>query len=762
MRSYIRKVWESLLSKPKKKARQKARLGVELLEVRCVPSTTGPTGANNTVTTLENVPYVFQTSDFGFNDGVAGSTFRAVEITTLPTAGTLTDNGNAVAAGGVVLTTDITNHELIFTPAADSSGSPYASYTFQVEAGGGASSGNGVIDPNPKTMTIDVTFVNQAPSGTSKTISIAKNSAYTLQTSDFGFTDPNIPAKSLQAVEITSTPTAGSLTDDASGTAVTVAAGTFVPVADISSGDLVFTPAANATGSPYGSFTFQVQNNGGTANGGVNIDPTAKTMTFDVIVPNSAPSGTSNTVNTTENHAYVFQTSDFGFSDPNTPPNAFQAVKVTTLPAHGTLTDNGVNVTAGTFVSAADISSGKFAFTPASDSSGNAYASFTFQVQNNGGTLAGGVDTDPTPKTMTVNVTFVNQAPTGTSKSINVVQNTSHTFSTSDFGYIDPNSPAESLLAVEITTTPTAGALTDDASGTPVTVAAGTFVPVADITNGDLVFTPAANTLGSPYASFTFQVQNNGGTANGGVDTDPTPKTITLNAVLPTKAPTGKSNTVSTAENAPYVFQSSDFGFTDPNTPAYSLNAVDVTTLPTAGTLSDNGVAITTAGTFVSAADIANGDFVFTPATGAAAARMAHSPSRFRTMAERSAAASITDPTPKTMTVNVTAPTAAASGTVSGVAYIDANGNEKFDSGELTLPGVVITLTGTTAVQNTQVHVTATTNASGDFTFLNVLPGTYSLQSGSVPRADLRRRCQHRHHQCLQRREHCRRASPQR
>ena len=39
------------------------------------------------------------------------------------------------------------------------------------------------------------------------------------------------------------------------------------------------------------------------------------------------------------------------------------------------------------------------------------YATFTFQVQDNGGTANGGVDLDQTPNTITVNVTAVNDAP---------------------------------------------------------------------------------------------------------------------------------------------------------------------------------------------------------------------------------------------------------------------------------------------------------------------------------------------------------------
>ena len=47
--------------------------------------------------------------------------------------------------------------------------------------------------------------------------------------------------------------------------------------------DLTFTPAPDGYGSPYGSFTFQVQDDGGTADGGVDLDPVPKTMTLDVM-----------------------------------------------------------------------------------------------------------------------------------------------------------------------------------------------------------------------------------------------------------------------------------------------------------------------------------------------------------------------------------------------------------------------------------------------------------------------------------------------
>src|SRR5213075_829347 len=266
----------------------------------------------------------------------------------------------------------------------------------------------------------------------------------------------------LAAVEITSLATHGTLKDD--GVAVT--AGQFVSAADISSGKLKFFPAANANGAGYATFTFQVQDNGGTANSGVDTDQSANTMTIDVTSVNDAPQGTNNTVTVLEDHVYTFSTADFGFSDPTDAPspNSLQAVKITTLPGPGTLTDDSVAVTAGQFVSAADISGNKLKFTPAANANGTGYASFTFQVQDDGGTANSGVDLDQSANTMTIDVTSVNDAPQGTNNTVTVLEDHVYTFSTADFGFSDPtDAPSpNSLQAVKITTLPGPGTLTDD------------------------------------------------------------------------------------------------------------------------------------------------------------------------------------------------------------------------------------------------------------------------------------------------------------
>ena len=397
--------------------------------------------------------------------------------------------------------------------------------------GGGGSSAFSVASASAG---IAVTDVNQAPQGTDGAVTLIQNTTYQFVASDFGFSDPNdTPSNGLAAVRITSLPTSGTLSNN--GVAVSI--GQFISVADINAGLLTFTPAVNASGNNYTSFTFQVQDDGGTANGATDIDQSPNQLTINIARVNNAPSGTSGSVSTIENTPYAFSPSNFGFSDAiDTPFDQLLAVQITTLPTTGTLTVGGAAVSAGQFVTAASINLGQLVFTPAANTYGANYATFTFQVQDNGGTANGGVDLDPTPKTLTIDVARVNDAPTGTNGNVSASENTAYVFTAANFGFSDPSdTPPDQLLAVQITSLPTAGTLT--VGGAAVT--AGQVVSAAAINAGQLVFTPTANSFGVGYATFTFQVQDNGGTANGGVDLNPAPKSMTIDvaAVVVPAAP---------------------------------------------------------------------------------------------------------------------------------------------------------------------------------------------------------------------------------
>jgi len=119
-----------------------------------------------------------------------------------------------------------------------------------------------------------------------------------------------------------------------------------------------------------------------------------------------------------------------------------------------------------------------------------------------------------------------NHAPAGTNATKTILEDGVYTFAAANFGFSDANdSPANTLLAVKITTLPLAGSLKLN----NVAVTAGQVVAVADINAGLLKFSPAANANGAGCANFTFQVQDDGGTGNGGVDLDQSPNTFTFN-----------------------------------------------------------------------------------------------------------------------------------------------------------------------------------------------------------------------------------------
>ncbi len=111
-----------------------------------------------------------------------------------------------------------------------------------------------------------------------------------------------------------------------------------------------------------------------------------------------SPTGTDNTVTTLEDTNKVFATNDFPFADAG--GQTLTRVRIDSLPVTGTLKLNGVAVSAGQIITAADITSGKLAWTPPADNNGAALASFTFSV--------GDARTfDAAPNTMTINVTPV-------------------------------------------------------------------------------------------------------------------------------------------------------------------------------------------------------------------------------------------------------------------------------------------------------------------------------------------------------------------
>ena len=302
------------------------------------------------------------------------------------------------AHGAVTITGQNT---VSYTAALAYQGADSFTYAWR-DNGAPAGSSSNVLTSAAATVSLTVTKISHAPATAAATVAAVENGSYTFKLADFPFSDPNdSPANSLKAVIFVTTPAVGLLTD--AGAAVTAAQS--VLATDIAAGKLVFTPAAGGSGALYASFQFEVRDDGGTANGGLDTSAPA-VITLNVAPINSAPSTANVTVSTTEGTAYVFKTPDFAFTDPNdTPPNTLQSVLITSLPTLGSLSLNSVAVSAGQAVLAADIAAGKLVYTPGVGS-GASYASFGFEVVDNGGTANGGHDTSA-PATVTVSVTAV-------------------------------------------------------------------------------------------------------------------------------------------------------------------------------------------------------------------------------------------------------------------------------------------------------------------------------------------------------------------
>ncbi len=161
-----------------------------------------------------------------------------------------------------------------FTPDADFSGQANFSYTAT----------DGALNSSPATVTVNVTGINDAPSGTNNTLSINEDTPRGFTATDFGFSDTNdTPANALAAVIISTLPSTGSLALNT----VPVTAGQSIPAASIPG--LVFTPASNGNGTGYASLNVMAVDDGGTAYGGQNTDQSANTITINVVAVNDAP-----------------------------------------------------------------------------------------------------------------------------------------------------------------------------------------------------------------------------------------------------------------------------------------------------------------------------------------------------------------------------------------------------------------------------------------------------------------------------------------
>ena len=487
------------------------------------------TGTNDAPVAVAAIPDQTSTEDAPWTYTVPSGTFTDVDSPTLSYSATLAD-GSALPSW---LTFNAATRTFSGTPPQDFNGT----LDLKVTASDGSASAN-------DTFTLTITAVNDAPVNTLPA-SYTTNEDTSVKLSGLSVTDVDAGAGNITVTLSVASGTltaanAGSVTVTGSGTGSLVLSGTLANIntyLGTVANQPSYVPVANANGAV--TLTMTTSDNGNSGTGGTLTD--TDTSTINITAVDDAPVNTLPASFTTNEDVSV-KLAGLSVSDVDAGAGT---ISVTLSVASGSLTaagGGGVTVTGsgtGSIVLSGTLAAiNTYLATVANQptyvpvANANGAVTLTMTTSDNGNSGAGGPLTDT--DTSTISVTAVNDAPAGVNATLTTNEDTPRALTTADFGYSDSSdSPANSLLAVKITTLPTAGSLTLNG----VAVTAGQFVPVASINAGLLVFTPAANANGVGYSNFTFQVQDNGGTANGGIDLDQSANTLTFNVTAVNDAP---------------------------------------------------------------------------------------------------------------------------------------------------------------------------------------------------------------------------------
>ena len=340
---------------------------------------------------------------------------------------------------------------------------------------------DGNIDSSPATTTIRVLPVNDPPAGADKTITLDEDTPYTISVDDFGYSDAKEnPVDAFANVVITQLPPSAQGVYKLNG--VDITANQIISVADISAGLLTFTPKANVNGNNVGALGFRVQDNGGTANGGINTDPTPNTLKFTLTPVNDPPvAATVAPVGTEDSPVPV----NLGGADVD---GTVQAVTVSQLPpaTQGILylADGKTPVEAGVPLTPAQAAG--LIFKPAPNFAGQAEIPFT--VTDNQGALSA-------PAKATVTVAAVNDPPVAISGSTNTAEDTPARVNLTG---TDVDGAVQRITVTRLPL-PTEGVLYLPDGVTPVVAGA----PLSPAQAANLVFKPALDFNGLVDIGFT-------------------------------------------------------------------------------------------------------------------------------------------------------------------------------------------------------------------------------------------------------------------
>ena len=126
------------------------------------------------------MPLVFSLSDFNFSD-IDGDTVALVRIDSLPVLGQLRLNGSDVFAGQTVSATQVNSGALVYTPAINGNGSPYATLSYSVS--------DGSLFSASQVLLVNILAVNNSPILVGNNLTLYAGSTVTLTPSNLAVVD---------------------------------------------------------------------------------------------------------------------------------------------------------------------------------------------------------------------------------------------------------------------------------------------------------------------------------------------------------------------------------------------------------------------------------------------------------------------------------------------------------------------------------------------------------------------------------------------
>ncbi|MED4584490.1 Ig-like domain-containing protein [Brevibacillus choshinensis] len=458
-----------------------------------------PVVSNSSKTGQEDTQISFVASDFtAFYDDPEKKSLQKIQVSGLPSNGTLLLNGVAVAIQQDIPATDMA--KLSFLPNANWNGT--TSFTWKGHDGNSYSA-------QPATFTLTFSAVNDLPTVSDFTKSAMESQTITFAASDFtqAFHDVD-QSDTLTQIKVVSLPTVGKL--KVNGTDVTV--DQVIPVSELSTLNYSLMPGRS------GTYSFDWLGQDGI---GYSIAP-AK-VTLEITSVNDLPTVSDNSKSGKEDQNIAFTEADFslGFTDADS--DTLQKIQIVTLPANGTLNLKGTALRTNEEVPVGQLS--ELVFTPSANWSGT--TSFTWKGHD-------GIDYSSNTANFTLQIDLVNDPPVVTDNSKSGPEDTTMSFGASDFTSTYTDVEGDLLQQVRIESLPTHGTLALD--GTKVQ--AQQEILASDLSK--LSFAPDANWNGT--TSFSWN-------GSDGLAYSTTAATFTITITPVNDAPVANDGTVRLTQN---------------------------------------------------------------------------------------------------------------------------------------------------------------------------------------------------------------------